>query len=112
MGVKQSVDAILEHPFIKAVSFVGSTPVAKYIYQGRVSHGKTGSGSLEALRTLLWLCLMLIEEATVKILADSAFGCAGQTLSGCFEWFDCRKGRGNFTRIISAAKTKETRETG
>src|SRR5262245_41046608 len=39
-GDKEAVDAILAHPGIKAVSFVGSTPVAKYIYETGARHGK------------------------------------------------------------------------
>src|SRR6266567_4398481 len=39
-GDKEAVDAILEHPGIAAVSFVGSTPVAKYIYETGTAHGK------------------------------------------------------------------------
>ncbi|HEX7272039.1 MAG TPA: CoA-acylating methylmalonate-semialdehyde dehydrogenase [Casimicrobiaceae bacterium] len=39
-GDKEAVDAILTHPEIKAVSFVGSTPIAKYIYETGTAHGK------------------------------------------------------------------------
>ena len=39
-GDKIAVDAILEHPEIKAVSFVGSTPIAKYVYENSTKHGK------------------------------------------------------------------------
>jgi len=39
-GDKEAVDAILAHPDIKAVSFVGSTPIAKYIYETGARHGK------------------------------------------------------------------------
>jgi malonate-semialdehyde dehydrogenase (acetylating)/methylmalonate-semialdehyde dehydrogenase len=39
-GDKEAVDAILEHPDIKAVSFVGSTPVAKHVYTTAAAHGK------------------------------------------------------------------------
>jgi len=39
-GDKEAVDAILRHPTIKAVSFVGSTPIAKYIYETGAAHGK------------------------------------------------------------------------
>ena len=39
-GDKEAVDAILAHPGIKAVSFVGSTPIAKYIYETGAAHGK------------------------------------------------------------------------
>ncbi|HMY02643.1 MAG TPA: aldehyde dehydrogenase family protein, partial [Candidatus Obscuribacter sp.] len=39
-GGKDCVDAIIEHPMIKAISFVGSTTIAKYIYQNGTAHGK------------------------------------------------------------------------
>jgi malonate-semialdehyde dehydrogenase (acetylating)/methylmalonate-semialdehyde dehydrogenase len=39
-GDKEAVDAILKHPGIRAVSFVGSTPIAKYIYETGTAHGK------------------------------------------------------------------------
>ncbi len=39
-GDKEAVDAILRHPDIKAVSFVGSTPIARYIYETGTAHGK------------------------------------------------------------------------
>jgi len=39
-GDREAVDAILAHPGIKAVSFVGSTPVARYIYETGAAHGK------------------------------------------------------------------------
>ncbi|HEV3239046.1 MAG TPA: CoA-acylating methylmalonate-semialdehyde dehydrogenase, partial [Casimicrobiaceae bacterium] len=39
-GDKEAVDAILSHPDIKAISFVGSTPIAKYIYSTGTAHGK------------------------------------------------------------------------
>src|SRR6266516_7070317 len=39
-GDKEAVDAILKHPRIRAVSFVGSTPIAKYIYETGTAHGK------------------------------------------------------------------------
>src|SRR4029078_6446624 len=41
-GDKEAVDRILEHPGISAVSFVGSTPIAKYIYETGTRNGKRG----------------------------------------------------------------------
>ena len=39
-GGKEAVDALLRHPLVRAVSFVGSTPVAKYVYQTAAAEGK------------------------------------------------------------------------
>jgi malonate-semialdehyde dehydrogenase (acetylating)/methylmalonate-semialdehyde dehydrogenase len=76
-GGKESVDAILEHPFIKAISFVGSTPVAKYIYQTGVSHGKRVQAQGGAKNPVV-VMPDADEDTAVRIIADSAFGCAGQ----------------------------------
>src|SRR3712207_9159976 len=47
MGDKVAVDRILEHPDVRAVSFVGSTPIAKYVYETGAKHGKR----VQALRS-------------------------------------------------------------
>ena len=39
-GDKEAVDALIEHPDVKAISFVGSTPIANYIYETGARHGK------------------------------------------------------------------------
>ncbi|WP_321838472.1 aldehyde dehydrogenase family protein, partial [Pseudomonas kulmbachensis] len=43
-GDKESVDALIEHPDVKAVSFVGSTPIAQYIYESGARNGKRVQG--------------------------------------------------------------------
>ena len=76
-GGKETVDAILDHPDIRAVSFVGSTPVAKYIYSRATANGKRAQcqGGAKNPAVVLPDADM---EMTTRILADSAFGCAGQ----------------------------------
>ena len=76
-GGKETVDAILEHPFIQAISFVGSTAVAKYIYQTGASHGKRVQAQGGAKNPVVIMPDADL-ETTVKIITDSAFGCAGQ----------------------------------
>ena len=107
-GGKESVDAILEHPFIKAISFVGSTPVAKYIYQTGVTHGKRVQAQGGAKNAVV-VMPDADEDTTIKIIADSAFGCAGQrclaasiviTVGKTYERFD--------EKIVLAAKAKKT----
>ena len=44
-GDKEAVDAILDHPDIKAVSFVGSTPVAEHVYRARLGGGQARAGA-------------------------------------------------------------------
>ncbi len=76
-GAKESVDALLEHPAVKGISFVGSTPVAKYIYAQGAQHGKRVQCQGGAKNHAVILPDADLEMAT-KIVSDSAFGCAGQ----------------------------------
>lgn len=76
-GGKDSVDAILEHPDIKAISFVGSTPVARYIYSKGTANGKRVQAQGGAKNPVVILPDADIEMST-KIIADSVYGCAGQ----------------------------------
>jgi|SRR5579884_1452791 len=77
VGAKPAVDALLRHPQVKAVSFVGSTPVAKYIYAEAAAHGKRVQCQGGAKNHVI-----VMPDAdlamTAKIVSDSAFGCAGQ----------------------------------
>lgn len=76
-GAKETVDAILEHPTIRAISFVGSSPVAKYIYAQASAHGKRVQCQGGAKNPVIVLP-DADREMTTRIVADSAFGCAGQ----------------------------------
>jgi malonate-semialdehyde dehydrogenase (acetylating)/methylmalonate-semialdehyde dehydrogenase len=76
-GGKPSVDAILEHPEIKAISFVGSTPIARYIYSKGTANGKRVQAQGGAKNPVLVLPDADIEMSS-KIIADSVYGCAGQ----------------------------------
>jgi len=76
-GGKESVDAILEHPSIKAISFVGSTPVARYIYSKGTANGKRVQAQGGAKNPVIILPDADIEMST-NIITDSVYGCAGQ----------------------------------
>ena len=76
-GSKPSVDAILDHPDIKSVSFVGSTPVARYIYSRATANGKRVQAQGGAKNPVVVLPDADI-EMTSQIIADSVYGCAGQ----------------------------------
>lgn len=76
-GGKAAVDALLDHPLVRAVSFVGSTPVAKYVYQRGSASGKRVQCQGGAKNHVVVLP-DADQETTTKIIADSAFGCAGQ----------------------------------
>tara|TARA_R110002020_G_scaffold133031_1_gene296925 strand:+ start:8600 stop:10075 length:1476 start_codon:yes stop_codon:yes gene_type:complete len=76
-GGKESVDAILEHPTIKAISFVGSTPVARYIYSKGTANGKRVQAQGGAKNPVVVLPDADL-DMSAKIIADSVYGCAGQ----------------------------------
>jgi malonate-semialdehyde dehydrogenase (acetylating)/methylmalonate-semialdehyde dehydrogenase len=76
-GSKEAVDAILDHPVIRAITFVGSSPVAKYIYSRAAANGKRVQAQGGAKNPVVVLPDADMDMA-VKIIADSAFGCAGQ----------------------------------
>lgn len=76
-GGKDCVNAILEHPLIKAISFVGSTPVAKYIYEVGTKNGKRVQANGGAKNHIIILP-DADKQATVQALQASAFGCAGE----------------------------------
>jgi malonate-semialdehyde dehydrogenase (acetylating)/methylmalonate-semialdehyde dehydrogenase len=76
-GGKPAVDALLDHPLVRAVSFVGSTPVAKYVYSRGSASGKRVQCQGGAKNHVVVLP-DADQETTTKIIADSAFGCAGQ----------------------------------
>jgi len=50
-GDKEAVDAILDDPDIKAVGFVGSTPIAEYVYHARLRGGQARASAWAAPRT-------------------------------------------------------------
>jgi len=76
-GGKESVDAILEHPDVKSISFVGSTPVAKYIYAKGTAHGKRVQAQGGAKNPVIILPDADV-DMTTQIITDSVYGCAGQ----------------------------------
>ena len=76
-GGKPAVDTLLDHPLVRAISFVGSTPVAKYVYSRGSASGKRVQCQGGAKNHVVVLP-DADQETTTKIIADSAFGCAGQ----------------------------------
>ncbi|AWT37811.1 methylmalonate-semialdehyde dehydrogenase (CoA acylating) (plasmid) [Deinococcus actinosclerus] len=76
-GDKEAVDALLEHPDIAAVSFVGSTPIARSIYQKGTEHGKRVQALGGAKNHML-----VLPDADVNMAADAAvsaaYGSAGE----------------------------------
>jgi malonate-semialdehyde dehydrogenase (acetylating)/methylmalonate-semialdehyde dehydrogenase len=76
-GAADTVNAILDHPAINAVSFVGSTPVAKHIYSRASANGKRVQAQGGAKNPLIILPDADV-EMTTNIVTDSVYGNAGQ----------------------------------
>jgi malonate-semialdehyde dehydrogenase (acetylating) / methylmalonate-semialdehyde dehydrogenase len=76
-GDKVAVDALLEHPDIAAVSFVGSTPIARYIYETGTKHGKRVQALGGAKNHMV-----VLPDADIEMAADAAisagYGSAGE----------------------------------
>ncbi len=76
-GGRTAVEALCDHPMVRAVSFVGSTPVAKAVYTRAAASGKRMQCQGGAKNFVIVLPDADMQLAT-QIIADSAFGCAGQ----------------------------------
>jgi malonate-semialdehyde dehydrogenase (acetylating)/methylmalonate-semialdehyde dehydrogenase len=76
-GGAEIVDGILDHPLIKAVGFIGSTPVASHVFSRGAAHGKRVSAGGGAKCPVLILPDADV-QTTTNIMMDSAFGCSGQ----------------------------------
>jgi len=76
-GGRETVDAILDHPEIRAISFVGSSAVARSLYARAAAAGKRVQCQGGAKNPVVILPDADLEMST-RIVADSAFGCAGQ----------------------------------
>jgi malonate-semialdehyde dehydrogenase (acetylating) / methylmalonate-semialdehyde dehydrogenase len=106
-GGRESVNAILDHPAIKAVSFVGSTPTARYIYSRAAANGKRAQcqGGAKNPAVVMPDADM---EMTARILADSAFGCAGQRCLAASVAVTVGGARQELTeRMVEAARTRK-----
>lgn len=108
-GAKEVVDAILDHPQIRAISFVGSTPVAKYIYSRGAANGKRMQCQGGAKNPIIVLPDADI-AMTTRIAADSAFGCAGQRCLAASIAITVGNARHTFTDAI--ADTAQQRVVG
>jgi malonate-semialdehyde dehydrogenase (acetylating) / methylmalonate-semialdehyde dehydrogenase len=99
-GAKEAVDAILDHPKIRAISFVGSTAVAKYIYSRGAANGKRLQCQGGAKNPII-----VLPDAdmamTTRIAADSAFGCAGQRCLAASIAVTVGEARHTFTEAIA-----------
>ncbi len=76
-GGKECVDALLKHPMVRAASFVGSTPVAKYVYETAAANGKRVQ-ALGGAKNHLVVMPDADLPKTVEAIMASAFGAAGE----------------------------------
>jgi malonate-semialdehyde dehydrogenase (acetylating)/methylmalonate-semialdehyde dehydrogenase len=76
-GGAETADALLKHPDVAAISFVGSTKVAKRIYETATAHGKRAQAAGGAKNYMLVMPDADLDAATSQIMG-AAFGCSGQ----------------------------------
>lgn len=106
-GAKDAVDAILDHPAIRAVTFVGATATARYIYARAAENGKRVQAQGGAKNPVIILPDADIDMAT-RIVADSAFGCAGQRCLAVSLAITVGEARGPFSESICDAAASRT----
>ncbi len=108
-GGKAVVDALCDHTDVRAVSFVGSTPVARYVYSRATASGKRAQcqGGAKNAAIILGDADM---EMTARIVADSAYGCAGQRCLANSLAVTVADAQGPFTEIMREATA--TRRVG
>lgn len=101
-GARDTAEAILDHPIIRAISFVGSTATAKHVYSRAAANGKRvqcGGGAKNPIVVLPDADL----ETSTRIIADSAFGCAGQRCLAASLAITVGEARDTFTEAIADA---------
>lgn len=101
-GARETVDALLAHPDIRAISFVGSSKVARYVYAQGAAYGKRVQAQGGAKNPVLILPDADM-ELTTRIVADSAFGCAGQRCLAASLAITVGEARHTFTEAIADA---------
>jgi malonate-semialdehyde dehydrogenase (acetylating)/methylmalonate-semialdehyde dehydrogenase len=104
-GAADTVNAILDHPGIGAISFVGSTPVARHVYARASANGKRvqAQGGAKNLTIVLPDADL---DTTTSIVVDSSFGNAGQRCLATSLVVTVGEARKNFTEVIAEAAAK------
>lgn len=107
-GGADAVNAILDHPGIRGVTFVGSTAIARHVYSRASASGKRVQAQGGAKNPTIILPDADL-DMTTKIVADSAFGCAGQRCLATSLVFTVGSAERTFTEaIMEAANTRVT----
>ena len=108
-GGKETVNAMLDHPSVKAISFVGSSATAQYVYSRAAATGKRAQCSGGAKNPVVVLPDADLSTAS-EVIADSAFGCAGQRCLAASWVVTVGDAQKPFTEAIR--EKAETRQTG
>jgi malonate-semialdehyde dehydrogenase (acetylating)/methylmalonate-semialdehyde dehydrogenase len=108
-GGRDAVNAIVDHPQVRAISFVGSTPVARQVYARAASNGKRAQCQGGARNPVVVMPDADI-DMTCRITADAAFGCAGQRCLASSVAITVADASETFSRRI--AEAAESRRVG
>jgi malonate-semialdehyde dehydrogenase (acetylating)/methylmalonate-semialdehyde dehydrogenase len=100
-GGAEAVNALLDHPIVRAISFVGSTPVAKHVYFRGTANGKRVQAQGGAKNALVVMPDADLDSA-IRIIADSAYGNAGQRCLATSLVVTVGEARQGFTESIAA----------
>jgi malonate-semialdehyde dehydrogenase (acetylating)/methylmalonate-semialdehyde dehydrogenase len=108
-GGRETVEALLDHDLVRAVSFVGSTPVARAVYSRATANGKRAQCQGGAKNPVI-IMPDADMDTTTRIMADSAFGCAGQRCLASSVAMTVGEAQGTFADAIAEAAA--TRKVG
>lgn len=106
-GGREAVETLIDHPLVRAISFVGSTSVARQVYARAAAAGKRAQCQGGAKNPIVVLP-DAEPQMTVQITADSAFGCAGQRCLAASLAVTVGEARDWFPQAISAAAASRT----
>ena len=106
-GTKEVVDGILQHPAIRAISFVGSSNIARYVYSQGALYGKRVQAQGGAKNPVLVLPDADI-EMTTQIITDSVYGCAGQRCLAASTIITVGDHKNITESLVEAAKARTT----
>jgi malonate-semialdehyde dehydrogenase (acetylating)/methylmalonate-semialdehyde dehydrogenase len=110
-GARPAVEALLTHPLVKAVSFVGSTPVARQVHQLASAHGKRVQANGGAKNYVVVLPDADVDK-TVEAVMNAAFGCAGERcMAGSSVLTVGDRGRAVLPELARAARSLEVGRT-
>lgn len=106
-GAADTVNAIIDHPTIRAISFVGATATAKYVYSRATANGKRAQCQGGAKNPILVLP-DADEQEVIHAVGESAFGCAGQRCLAASLAVTVGEAKGWFTDSIADAAASRT----